>query len=334
MASPNGVYWVGQDGNVYANIGGVAGGTQSYGAAISPGLLANGFTAPGHGFVSATRVADPNAPKQTTPITDGSGGGGKTTDTTAERADIMAQLGLLGGSLNRGLASESQRYQNNLSGLNNQFNDISDQYNTNTQRNIDQRASGTQTGLLAGAGGLKNLRSVLASMGALGGTGGTLANRAVTAETNKDLSGVDNNYASNAVGLDTAFQTAKREKENQQRELADTYQNNQNALRASNISTQRDLYKDLAGAWERAGDSGQASSFLGKASALLPKINQYSNTQVSKYAPTRLSSVVPDVQSYLAGAQNRNINAQNGNTTGNGLFTLNPDRDRRRLAGA
>jgi hypothetical protein len=142
------------------------------------------------------------------------------------------------------------------------------------------------------------LFGTLSSLGALGGTALELANRAVQQGANEDISGAQDTFGTNKLGLDTAIGTfrSQDEQRNKDAELSAT-QARRNV--ASGIASDRQkFYQNLANDYAEQGDTANAKKYGDLAASLYPEIGKNATAGVS-FAPQSAVFTAPSLESYL-----------------------------------
>lgn len=301
--SANGTYWVGQNGLVYVN---GANGVNSAGKAdanTDKYWSSKGFN----------RVDDWNANsggKQTAQAVDlsGGGGGGGTTykDTSAARGATQKNIDAVDVGLNNsllGIGSEFDRMMKQYAdeeALNDQA------YTTQVTSNENTRQNNVQSSLLSGAQGSKGLRATLSALGAYGGTGKVLANRAVASETNKDIGAGDKVFEANATQLNTAKAKTDQDEENRKNEARAAKSSQEAAAKREAAKNKQSLYKDMAGLFGDAGNTGEANRYTGMVGDLAKDVVGGPITAAA-YTPRNVTFEAGDIKSYLAGANDMTV---------------------------
>jgi hypothetical protein len=313
-----GVYWIGQDGNVYASRTGMP--TQNLGQSNTLG--SRSFDAL-NGLQEVTdpvkAESDAAAAKEAAAYdawlrSQGGGGTGKVwEDTTEARRGTQLSLDNLEGI-----------FQNNLSAADSEWRKTQDEYDAEDlvnktrfdermAKNEGTRGAQTQAGLLAAANGSRGLYSTLASIGALGGTGRLLANRAVSNEANLDIGEANKTFDTNAENLNLSYADIKKQEEKREAAALETQANAKKSLTHDRISEEKTLREKMADLWSRAGNQGEANRSLAGANDLIGKLA--SNTKpvnTGSYDKSGLSYQAPDLQGYLAGANDMSVSASSG----------------------
>lgn len=313
-----GVFWIGGDGNVWVADGQ---GTRVANDYINGARsLAPGSTAYVQGVGNYTSIEDPNPqqPKQEQQqqqqFVGGGGGGSQFVDTSAARNSTQSQL----NSLDTQLANMNQTALNQYQQLMAQYGEEDamnrQNYESQVAKNEATRSGGISQSLAAAAQGGRGLRSALAAMGALGGTGQLLANRAVAQSANKDVGGVNETFDTNATGLNTAWGNTERE-QRQRREEAEAGLSNSRLKNAGSIASQRqNLFRDMAGFWEQAGNKSEAANWLAKISGQNPFIEQASLAATPSFQRRSAAFSPEALKGYLAGNQDMSVKTNAGNS--------------------
>lgn len=303
------VYWVGADGNVYVK--GNAG-VQNAGKALK--TSDNGFDA-ANSSGQATRIADPNPPRQSTPAPSNPNNTGGGTSATPAKPDKSNDIALN----NAGLSSVDAQTAAGLSAIEKALGGLVGTYDTEANRNeqnyVGQSTTNQgnlqtnkQTALVNAAQGRQGLFGTLSSLGALNGSGIDLANQAVQKGANDDLAGASENYSTNQQGLDTAIGTF-RDEDKQRRQEAQTAAENAKTNTQNNAAKNKmSFLTNLSNDYADMGDSGNAQRYSSMAAALYPQVAATSvpdsNLSYSgaAYTPSTLAN-------YMAGANSTQVNA-------------------------
>jgi hypothetical protein len=297
-----GVYWTGQDGNVYTqnnlgqvtNAGAHAG---AVGSALAPGSNAT------INNLAYRAIADPNAPATAgTPPPSNPNGitGGSSAPATVDRSNDIALQ-------NAGLSSADTQNATGLATVDKALGDLTGKYNTEatnneanytnqTNTNIDNQQKGKESSLLNAAKGRQGLFGTLASLGALNGDGIKLANRAVQSGANDDLAGVANTYGTNKTALDTGIGTFRSEDAQRRIDAANEAEAAKTNVNNTTAQSKQTFYSKLADDYTQEGDKANAQKYTGMASNLYPSIaatslpNANVAYQGSTYTPSTLGN--------------------------------------------
>ena len=179
--------------------------------------------------------------------------------------------------------------------------------------------------LRAGAKGLGGLLSILRGTGAEG-----WANDAVRDTTSSDIrTGLDTRNE-NQTSLDNGMGSFLGELAGKRRDNEATRQNNEFAHRGNNASEAQRLYKEMAGFYSDAEDTGNATRLMNKAGEYTPEIAKYSVAPVRGYDASPVKVQAAPVTAF-SGAAEQNVNYDGGSNPNNGIFTIN--NTRKKLAG-
>lgn len=192
----------------------------------------------------------------------------KSNDINQNLSALDATKSLLSGGLSSikgALASLLGRYDTEASSNQTSYNDQSTTNKGNFLKNV-------QSALLNAAQGRQGLFGVLASLGALNGSGLELANRAVQSGANQDISGANDNFATNQGGLDSGYGAFKSADQVRRDEAAKAEVEAEKALQAQVAGNQQTIYGNLANDYADMGNSGQAKAYSDLLAALFPTI--------------------------------------------------------------
>jgi hypothetical protein len=234
-------------------------------------------------------------------------------DTTEARRGTQSSLDSLDTILRNKLAEAQAEYDSLKAEYGAEDARNAEKFNERTSANEGNRETQQQAALLAAANGGRGLNSVLASIGALGGTGRTLANRAVANEANLDIGEANRTFKTNAENLTGTYGELKMQEEKRKREAENTFEKTKQAREYDALSKRQQLHKDMADLWSRAGNSGEFSKSMGNARGLDADIMRNSNpTGVASYSRDALNYSAPDLEGYLAGANDMSVNTSAG----------------------
>lgn len=231
----------------------------------------------------------------------------------------------LAGILQRALDAENQKYTDAETLFNEQQAGEQGRYDKGTETNQLNYDSNLMASLRAGAKGLGGLLSILRGTGAEG-----WANDAVRDTTSSDIrTGLDTRNE-NQTSLDNGMGSFLGELAGKRRDNEATRQNNEFAHRGNNASEAQRLYKEMAGFYSDAEDTGNATRLMNKAGEYTPEIAKYSVAPVRGYDSSPVKVQAAPVTAF-GGAAEQNVNYDGGSNPNNGIFTIN--NTRKKLAG-
>lgn len=321
-----GVYWIGQNGNVYVKDGG---GVQDWGAARRPAPLRNaGVTeavakAIGSGY---ERIADPNTggsrggggnrgPAINTSSYGGGGGAGvaaagPVAPSQAQVDPLLQSLASLDEVLSNKNRQSREEYGRAIRGYNEQ--DELDRRNRdqNIFQNEDTYTSNNQRALLNAANASTGLRGVLSSLGALAGSGKDIVQRLVGLAANEDTGAARDTFETNATSVNSAWEQAEREQRQRREDAEAILENNMQNNRANVLTSRQSIFEKLAGLY---GDElPEGREYAAKAGALAAPIAATTRAEVAPYAKASSLFSPAALQEYLAGTQNLNVSTAGG----------------------
>jgi len=239
--------------------------------------------------------------------------------------NTQGSIDALAGILQRALDAENQKYTNAETLFNEQQAGEQGRYDKGTETNQLNYDSNLMASLRAGAKGLGGLLSILRGTGAEG-----WANDAVRDTTSSDIrTGLDTRNE-NQTSLDNGISSFLGELAGKRRDNEATRQNNEFAHRGNNASEAQRLYKEMAGFYSDAEDTGNATRLMNKAGEYTPEIAKYSVAPVRGYDASPVKVQAAPVTAF-SGATEKNVNYDGGNNSNNGIFTIN--NTRKKLAG-
>lgn len=325
----NGVYWIGQDGNVWVkgSDGNVSNMGRPTGTPLKSGIEAE------KGSIGAWYIDDPNPGNGGGSSGSGSGG----SNTTLNRAAIDATkqaLGSLDTEKSVGYKNIEDNFKALLGGYDRERSQNREDYTEGTTTNSQNLTKNKQNALLAASQGLRGLRSVLAALGALGGTGSFLANRAVQTSANQDIGEASDTFATNSRNLDKAWSRFDTEDEQRRKEAQTTRENNRTALEGKILSKRQEIYQKLAELFGSGGDTAKAEGYLGAAGELNNPIAQKSRVGATPFVAKSAAFTPGDLATYLAGAGDKTVGVSNGASGSNGSLFYGPNLRKRKEATA
>lgn len=239
--------------------------------------------------------------------------------------NTQGSIDALAGILQRALDAENQKYTDAETLFNEQQAGEQGRYDKGTETNQLNYDSNLMASLRAGAKGLGGLLSILRGTGAEG-----WANDAVRDTTSSDIrTGLDNRNE-NQTSLDNGFGSFLGELDGKRRDNKATWQNNEFAHRGNNASEAQRLYKEMAGFYSDAEDTGNATRLMNKAGEYTPEVAKYSVAPVRGYDASPVKVQAAPVTAF-SGAAEQNVNYDGGSNPNNGIFTIN--NTRKKLAG-
>jgi len=307
-------WWVGTDGNIWANIGGVGvrqlpGQVNADGTATIMSYADTGM--PSDYLTADKRIADPV-----------NGGGGNNTSVTAtapvkrvNQAGVDATQQAI-DSLGTEQSVGNQNIDASYGSLINKY-DVDRgrneaDYNENVVTNNTNLEKNTQNAYVSAAQGRRGLRGTLAAIGALSGDGGVLADRAVTEEANRDIGGARDTATTNDAALGKAI-GRYREEDDSRRKEAETSRNNQKTALEGNILSKRQQFlQKMAELYAEGGDDGRAAQLLGEAGGLNQGIAQRTAVQATPFSERKAAFAPGELENYLAGANDMTVRVADG----------------------
>lgn len=321
-------WWVGTDGNAWANIEGV--GVRNLGPAMmnpdgGATIMSWGDTSLPSDYLQASqRITDP--------VNGGGDGTATAVSSTGTARPVLNQaaVGATGQAIaatdtkqNVGYKSIDDSYGSLIGGYDREVQQNEADYGDQTVTNNTNLSKNKQNALVAASQGRRGLRGVLASIGALFGTGGKLADRAVTTEANQDIGQATDTAAGNAKQLDTAIGRFREEDKNRRAD-ADTAKLNQRMRLEGDVATDRQkLYKQMADLYSEAGDNASASEWLRKAGDINQYIAERSGVASTPLTARAAAFTPGKLADYLAGAGDMTVQvAPTGGASGLPSTTL------------
>lgn len=331
----NGVFWVGQDGNIWMkdaggtyNAGGNGAGNGNY--VVQNGQLYDRWGDNGPVLMQGYgQIADPAV----TPPAPGGGGGGGGGGTLNQGGvnNTQQTIDQIPGLLQAALAAEGVTYGNTVSGFNAAEAGQRDSYGKETVTNQQNYDANFMDSIRAGIKGLGGLMSMLRGTGAGGGTAEDIARDTVGGTTANDIRGGADVQKENQGVLDSALSTFLTETGTKRKQAEDTRVNNERAIRRDSSTQLQDLFGRMAGFYGDAGNAGAANEWMGRAGALTPEIAANSMRQVSAYDTAPVQVQAPKLTAF-SGPTQPSVQTAPGGQVGSGIFTMNDTRRRKDAA--
>lgn len=220
----------------------------------------------------------------------------KSNDINQNLSALDATKSLLSGGLSSIKSSLARLFGN----YDTEANTNSTGYNDQSTVNKSNFLRNTQSALASAAQGRQSLFRILAQLGALNGSGVNLANNAVQAGANADISGANETFGTNQTGLDSAFglfKTADQQRREEAQRLSDESEQD---LRAKVAGNQQSIYGNLSNDYAEMGDKENAKTYSDLLASLFPSIAANS---VPAGAPTYSPAgyTPPSLSTYASG---------------------------------
>lgn len=218
---------------------------------------------------------------------------------------------------NAGLNAVDQQEQTGLGSVDNNFNTIMGLYNTDdtnasTQYGNESNANqqdlqgNKQTAMQDAVQGRQGLFGTLASLGALNGDGVDLANRAVAAGANTDLTNAADTYATNQNGLDSGYNAFKAQDAQRKAAAQQAKNNDELRVKADADKSRQGYLTALSNDYQAEGNTAQGQNYAAQAAALMPSIaNENVPTMDIGYSGSAFTA--PTLSSYVGKANNTTV---------------------------
>lgn len=332
--SPQQVYWVGADGNIWLK---GPNGVTNAGPAANSSLSAGGYTDPfaaGSGgpavTIGATRINDPvqqhaapagGTPGPAAPVFNQAGA-----DNTQRTIDQIPAL------LQAALASEGTTYGNTVGGYNAAEGSQRDTYGKSTVTNQQNFDSNFMDSIRSGIKGLGGLMSLLRGTGAGGGTAEDMARDTVGGVTANDIRTGADTRTENQGALDSSLSTFLTDLGAKRKTADDTHVNNERAIHRDSSTQLQDLFGKMAGFYGDVGNTGASNDWMNRAGSLTPDIAANSKTQVSPYDTSPVIVHAPNLTAFAPPTQPSVVTAPSDGQVGSGIFTMSDPRRRKDAA--
>lgn len=313
-----GVYWVGQDGNLYSKQAGVSGGVINRGSVADTGFAEApiGSTFYADGMVNEL-IRDPSLsgskentdPDLITGNTTGDGG-----DAARKRAIMQAAI----SGIDQNINSLDDRRDNTIQGVRNNFSGILKQYadqeaqtrskyEKETDANEGRFSRNQSLALQSAATGRQGLMATLASIGAVGPTALNLADRAVARSANLDLGEAGRTFESNATSLTEGYDKVRQDEENRRNEAIAARDADIQAAQYDYLEQLQKAYQQKANTYAQGEAVDQAKTFTSKAGDLFSQLAAKTKPVTAKYQTRDIGLDTSNLQNYLAGQRRNSV---------------------------
>lgn len=218
---------------------------------------------------------------------------------------------------NAGLGAVDQQQQTGLGSVDNNFNNVMGLYGTDeanaaksygseSDANQGDLQGNKQTAMQNAVQGRSGLFGTLASLGALNGDGINLANNAVAAGANTDLTNAADTYATNQNGLDSGYNAFKAQDEQRKSAATQAKNNDELRVRADADKSRQGYLTALANDYQAEGNTAKGADYAQQAAALMPSIaNENVPTMDLGYSGSAFTA--PTLSSYVGKANNTTV---------------------------
>lgn len=302
LGNQGAIYWLGANGNIYLK---GAGGNTAPVRDLGPGSqqLANSLILSG-----ASQIADPNPPAAGgggggTASVAPSGGGGSAPARPDRSNSIQLQeagLAALGDQESSGIAAVNKALQELLGKYTREATANEAQYGKQATTNKQNLQTNQQVAFTQAAQGRRGLFGTLSSLGALSGSGIELANRAVQAGANADLTGAQGTFDENQTALDTNIGLFRRQDEERRRDADTSASDARTGVKNQIAGKRQGFYAQLADDYAQMGDEANSKKFAAMAASLYPELASTSIPS-SNLSYTSAAFTPTTLASYLAG---------------------------------
>lgn len=343
----NYAWWVGQDGNIWANVNGnVDKYTQRGSGTNSSIVVGKDGDINGISLWGSNQIEDPNKPANND---NNNAANNNSVDTdysaiyaaqeAAKRAnqdkyydDLISvyqnKLDNAGSALAELNAKSKEKFDTQQSELQTAYDNNKQSYDKSTTQNAQNNLLARNTITDNASRGLRSLLRTLGAMGA-GGSSAALYNApdAVTEQANTEYANAGNEYAQNQQNLDTNWNTYAANWENDKKKSKDAYDSELRANEQTVINTKNDLLSKIMEA-----NSGRAAYGNGFVNGLMDRVvgqmkandnryNELNKFQKSSYDGTTAKYEAPALSTYNTNNVDLTTQVQ-GNTDGSTTPTL------------
>lgn len=310
-------WWVGNDGNIWANIGGVGVrnlGTYNAAQGNNPTIMSYADTGmPSDYLDGSKRIANPSGGGEA-----GAGNGVTALAPPAKRVNTAAV-----GATQQAIDSLGTEQAVGNQNIDSSFNSLIDKYNVDKNRNEKDYSENvvtnnqnleknTQNAYVSAAQGRRGLRGTLAAIGALSGDGSFLADRAVTEEANRDIGGARDTATTNDAALGKAIGRYREEDDSRRKEAETSKTNQRTNLEGQILSKRQGFLQKMAELYAEGGNDGRAAELLGEAGGLNQGIAQRTAVAATPFTERGATFAPGTLESYLAGANDMTVQVADG----------------------
>lgn len=315
-------WWIGQDGNVWANIAGLGVNNLGNYNGLNKSVLSNPF-------FGSKQIADPNpsgsqqAENPTANEYNYAQGSSSGTSAATQAQnnkmigiydrqidDINNNINSQDAQLNNALASLKGEYDTYKNEQESQYKANKNEYDNSTKQNQQSLQTNRNKITNRASAGLRGLLRVLGAMGA--GNSSVARYNApdmVRRQANEEYDNAGQVYAQNQQNLDTDWGNYQNQFENDKKKLEDWYNGQVKAKKQENYEKRQSLLADLVTAFgNRAQYGGDYGNNIADA---YNRIADYRNkiTELGQYTPTKYTGITatydsPDLASYNANNTN------------------------------
>lgn len=306
-------WWVGSDGNVWANVNGNVQVVQERGSGGNGNMVSNVGT-----LWAGNRIADPNAQSsqpQSPGDYNGYGGGSNSSydknavDHWNSAIDVYEnKLNGLNGLLDSLNAKTNSEYDTKNNELQSSYNRSKSEYDQSSRQNSQQLQTNKNAITDRASQGLRGLLRTLGAMGA-GGSSSALYNapELVTALANQERAGANQTFGENQQKLDTNWGNFKLDWDNDKKKLEDWKQGQYRQNEQNVLSERNNILGSLMDAYTQRGAAGQSagsklSELSGQMKANDNRLNELNRFVKPSYDGTRATYTAPSLSSYNTGA--------------------------------
>lgn len=317
-------WWVGQDGNIWANIKGVGVRNLGKGTQVGNSMMANAINMDTKSLLDGSRqISDPNMPaeNQTGSIDTSAYNSGGSAEDRALKTRMIGIYDRQIDDINNNLGSMDAQLKNSLAGVEGEYNQYKNEqqsaYDAN-KNSYDNSTLQNQQNLQTNRNRITNnasagLRGLLRVLGAMGAGDSSVARYdapdMVRRQANDEYSNAGQVYAQNQQSLDTDWGNYQNEFENDKKKLEDWYNGQVKAKKQENYEKRQSLLADLVTALgnraQYGGDYGdRVNDAYNSIADYRNKINELGEYSAPNYTGTTSVYKAPDLASYNANNAN------------------------------
>lgn len=233
---------------------------------------------------------------------------------------------------NAGLGAVDQQQQTGLNSVDSNYNSVmglygadetnaANSYGKESDANQGDLQGNKQTAMQNAVQGRQGLFGTLASLGALNGDGINLANNAVAAGANTDLTNAADTFATNQNGLDSGYNAFKAQDQQRKSAADQAKANDEMRVKADADKSRQGYLTALSNDYQAEGNSAQGQSYAQQAAALMPSIaNENVPTVDLGYSGSAFTA--PTLSSYVGKANNTTVQSTPAAAGGNNPLSV------------
>lgn len=279
--------------------------------ATAPALTLQTTTDP-HGYISVPTTGGSGSGTGTS-LNTGNGSGSGSGPSQAAIDLLMGQLPGIDTALNTRNDATNKAYDDMIGKYDQMFGQDTKNHDDSVLQNENTYTGNNWQAILNGINAYSGLRGVLSSLGALGGSGAEILNKLVGLATNADAGNARQTFDANAKTIGSAWDQAVLDDQNRRTDALTTRDNELSNNKAAALTGQQSIYEKLANLY--GADDATGQKYAAKAAGFTPQILAATKTASNPYAKASSLFSPGELETYLAGTQNLNVNTSGGDST-------------------